>query len=92
MAYVVTSYSRIKRVEKGVEKIYTAWDAPDTDSCCLCCGVVCHSFSGNNVLVIKGKDVRLCDACFDAMQSVSDYMHSRVVSKLIHYSVNVNAM
>ena len=68
--------------------MYAAWDAPDTDSYCLCCGVVCHSITGSNVVVIKGKDLRLCDDCFCAMQSDTSHLHSRVVSKLIHYSVN----
>ena len=69
--------------------MYAAWDTPDTDYC-LCCEVVCHSISGSNEIVIKGKAVRLCDTCFCAMQSETNYMHSRVVAKLIHYSVNVN--
>ena len=69
--------------------MYTAWDTPDTDYC-LCCGAACHSITGSNEVTIKGKAVRLCDDCFCAMQLVSDCMHSRVVAKLIHYSVNVN--
>ena len=72
--------------------MYAAWDTQDTDSYCLCCDAVCHSISGSNEITIKGKAVRLCDNCFCAMQSDTSCMHSRVVSKLIHYSVNVNAM
>ena len=67
--------------------MYAAWDTPDTDYC-LCCGVVCHSITGSNVVAIKGKAVRLCDVCVGAMQSVTSGLHSRVVARLIHYSVN----
>ena len=70
--------------------MYAAWDTQDTDSYCLCCGAACHSISGNNEINIKGKAVRLCDNCFCAMQSDTHCEHSRVVAKLIHYSVNVN--
>lgn len=69
--------------------MYTAWDTPDTDYC-LCCGSSCQLYCGSNEIVIKGKAVRLCDVCFGAMQSTDIGLQSRVVSRLIHYSVNVN--
>ena len=67
--------------------MYNAWATPFTDYC-LCCGVVCHAFTGNNEINIKGKAVRLCDDCFYTMKTDTGYLHSKVVSRLIHYSVN----
>ena len=67
--------------------MYNAWDTPFTDYC-LCCGIVCHAFTGSNEINIKGKAVKLCDDCFCAMQADTGYLHSKVVSRLIHYSVN----